>query len=167
MRGFAGSVCRMRGFAGSVCRMHGFAGSVCRMRGFGTCDFGACDRRLTHAQDEPLTVHGTHRSRAVRRERALKLDDDPERPVRLRPNAHRGHHAGAPWGPGATGEVRVGQIEDHPVRVLEREESLGGAVGEIEGQLRGIRPRLQVEGAQFCREAWRKSAAADQAGKYP
>ena len=59
------------------------------------------------------------------------------------------------------------QIEDDPVRVLEREEFLTRAVGEIEGQLRGIRPRLQVHGAQFRGEAWRKRAAADQASQYP
>src|SRR6516225_4682727 len=98
------------------------------------------------------------------RERAPQLDDDPERPVRLSPEAHRAHHPGWRWGMHTVHPLGVGEIDDDAVRVIEGEDALLRAVREIEGQLRRIRGGGEPDAAQLHRECRGESHHADQSG---
>ena len=65
----------------------------------------------------------------------LQLHHDAQRAARLGAEAHAGHHAGRGRGADTGGERRVGQVEDHPVGMIEGKELLRRAAAEIQGHL--------------------------------
>src|SRR4029077_15797444 len=93
-----------------------------------------------------------------------QLHHDPQRPVQLAAEAHLRDHSGGCRRAHLARQVGLREINDHPIGVLEGEEFVRRALGQIEGELRRIRARGELNATKLRGAAKGNSAQTEQTG---